>query len=181
MPTKVKSQKIEDLQEKLNRSKIAILVQTQGLSVKDMNELRKRMRTANVEFQVTKNTLLRIASERNELTLDPKLFEGPTTVAYGYDDEIVAAKAVTDYVRTSKVVTVKSAILGGRALNTTQVEGLAKIVGGKDQIRAEVVGAVQSPLSSLYGTLTAPMRELVYILQGRVEQLQGGSEESAQA
>lgn len=181
MPTEAKGQKIEALQEKLGRSTIAILVQTQGLNVKDMRELRKKMRAAKIEFQVTKNTLLRIASERNQMELDRKLFEGQTTIAFSYDDEVAAAKAVQDYVNTSKVVTVKSAIIGGRALNAKQVEGLAKIIGGKDQTKAEVVGALQSPLSSVYSTLTAPMRDLCHVLQARAEQLQGSaSAESAQ-
>ncbi len=66
MPTPAKAEKIEELTEKLSRATVTILVQTQGLTVKDMMELRGRMRAAKIEFQVAKNTLLRIASERNK-------------------------------------------------------------------------------------------------------------------
>ncbi len=61
MPTQAKSEKINELTEKLGHATIAILVQTQGLKVKDMTDLRNKMRTAKLEFQVAKNTLLRIA------------------------------------------------------------------------------------------------------------------------
>src|SRR6266704_827446 len=140
MPTQVKGEKIEELTDKLGRSTIAILVQTQGLNVKGMNDLRGKMRAAKIDLQVVKNTLLRIASERSNMSLDRKLFDGQTTIAFGYGDEITAAKAVADYVRTSKVVTIKSAILGSRSLSQKEVEDLSKISGGKNQAKAEVVG-----------------------------------------
>jgi large subunit ribosomal protein L10 len=175
MPTPAKAKKIEELTEKLGRSSVAILVQTQGLNVKDTNELRRKLRAAQLELQVTKNTLLRIASERNKMQLDRKLFDGQTTVAFGYEDEVAAVKAITDYVRTSKIVTIKSAIIGGQALNPQEVEELAKISGGKNQAKAEVVGILQAPLANTYSTLTAPLRDLCYILQARTDQLNSGS------
>lgn len=174
MPTQAKAEKLEELTEKLSRATVAILVQTQGLTVKDMGELRGKMRAAKLEFQVAKNTLLRIASERNNMTeLDKGIFNGQTAIAFGYDDEVAAAKVVTDYVRGSKIAVLKSAILGGRALNADQVEGLGKIPGGKLQAKAEVVGTVQGPLGSTYGLLTAPLRDLCYVLQARAEQVNG--------
>jgi large subunit ribosomal protein L10 len=174
MPTPAKAEKIEELTEKLGRANIAILVQTQGLTVKDMNDLRGRMRTAKLELQVAKNTLLRIASERNNMTeLDKGIFNGQTTVAFGYEDEVAAAKAVTDYTRTSKIAVLKSGILGGRALTADQVDGLAKLVGGKNQVKAQMVGLLQGPMSTTYSLLTAPLRDLCYILQAHAEQLSG--------
>lgn len=175
MPTQAKAEKIDELVDKVGRAAIIIMVQTQGLSVKDMNDLRNKMRAANLEFQVTKNTLLRIASERNNLTLPRNLFDGQTTVAFGYDDEIAAAKAVADYVGTSKVVTIKSAVIGGRALGSKDVEDLAKISGGKDYAKAQVVGSIQGPLASTYSTLSAPLRDLCYVLQAHADQLNGGN------
>ncbi|WP_165423524.1 50S ribosomal protein L10 [Ktedonosporobacter rubrisoli] len=172
MPTQAKAEKIEELTDKLSRATVAILMQTQGLSVKDMTELRSKMRAAKLELQVTKNTLLRIASERNNMTeVDKGIFNGQTTVAFGYEDEVAAAKAVADYVRTSKVAQLKSAILGGRTLNANQVEDLGKIPGGKDSIKAQVVGTVQGPMSTTYSLLTAPLRDLCYVLQARADQL----------
>jgi large subunit ribosomal protein L10 len=178
MPTQAKAEKIAELAEKLGRAKVTVLVQTQGLSVKEIDDLRRKMRAAKVEFQVAKNTLLRIATERNEWKdLDTSIFNGQTAVAFGYDDEVAAAKAVTDYTSSSRVAVLKSGILGGRKLTAEQVEGLAKIRGGKEQTKAEVVGTLQSPLATTYSLLTAPLRDLCYVLQARADQLGGSSAE----
>jgi large subunit ribosomal protein L10 len=176
MPTQAKAEKIEELTEKLGRAAVTILVQTQGLTVKDMTDLRNRMRAAKIEFQVAKNTLLRIATERNNMTgVDKGIFNGQTAVALGYDDEVATAKAVSDYVRTSKIAVLKSGILGGRTLTANQVEDLARIPGGKNYARAQVVGTIQGPMSTTYSLLTAPMRDLCYVLQAHAEQLNGGA------
>jgi large subunit ribosomal protein L10 len=174
MPTQAKAEKIEEITDKLGRSTIAILVQTQGLNVKGMNDFRSKLHATKIDLQVVKNTLLRIASERNNMSLDRKIFDGQTTVAFGYEDEVTAVKAVSDYVRTSKIVTIKSAILGSRTLSQKQVEDLSKISGGKNQAKAEVVGILQAPLTNIYSTLTAPLRDLCYVLQARADQLNSG-------
>ncbi|GCE48069.1 LSU ribosomal protein L10P [Thermosporothrix hazakensis] len=175
MPTEAKAQKIEELAEKLNRASIAILMQTQGLSVKDMNDLRKKLRDVNVELSVAKNTLLRIAAERNNMTeVDKNIFNGQTTVAFGYDDEVAAAKAVVDFVSGSKIAVLKSGILSGRSLSAEQIEGIGKLKGGKNQTKAEVVGTIQGPLSNFYGLISAPLRDLAYVFQARADQLQKG-------
>ena len=176
MPTQAKTEKIEELADKLNRAAVTILVQTQGLTVKDMNELRGKMRAAKLEFQVTKNTLLRIASERNNMTgVDKNIFNGQTAVAFGYDDEVLAAKTVTDYINTSKVAVLKSAILGGRSLSAEQVQDLGKMPGGKNYAKAQVVGVIQGPMATTYSLLTAPLRDLCYVLQAHADQLNSGS------
>jgi large subunit ribosomal protein L10 len=175
MPTQAKTEKIAELKDRLDRATVTILVQTQGLTVKDMNDLRGKMRAAKVDIQVVKNTLLRIASERSAMTLDRKLFDGQTTAVFGYDDEVAAAKAVANYVRTSKVVTIKSGIIGGRALSSKEVEDLAQLAGGKMQAKANFVGAIQGPLANTYNTLAAPLRDFCYVLQARVDQLNGGA------
>ncbi|WP_376794413.1 50S ribosomal protein L10 [Thermogemmatispora sp.] len=178
MPTPAKAAKIEELAEKLARSRIAILIQTQGLSVKEMNELRSKVRPLNVEVQVAKNTLLRLAVERNQLqAVDPSIFQGQTTVAFGYDDEVAAAKAITDYLQTSNLVVLKAAILGGSHLTPERVEALARITGGKPSAQAQLVGGLQGPLSTTYSLLTAPLRDLCYVLQARAEQLQQQQQE----
>lgn len=178
MPTQAKAEKIDELTGKLGRAVVTILVQTQGLKVKDMNELRSKMRAARIELQVAKNTLLRIATERNQMdNLDKSIFKGQTAVAFGYEDEIATARAVTDYIRTSKIAVLKSGILGGRALTADQVENLAKMSGGKNYAKAQAVGVIQGPLATTYSLLTAPMRDFCYVIQARAEQLKGEATE----
>jgi len=177
MPTQAKAEIIEQLAEKLGRASVTILVQTQGLKVKDMNDLRSKMRAARIDFQVAKNTLLRIATERNHMTgVDTSIFNGQTSVALGYEDEIAAVKAVVDYIRTSRVAVLKSGILGGQTLSAQQIEDLARMPGGKNYAKAQVVGVIQGPLATTYSLLSAPLRDLCYVIQARAEQLQGNAE-----
>jgi large subunit ribosomal protein L10 len=176
MPTEAKNQKIEELSDKLKKATVTILVQTQGLNVKDMNDLRSKMRAARIELQVAKNTLLRIATERNHMTeLDKNMFQGQTTVAFGYEDEVATAKAIGDYIRNAKGVVLKSGILSGRSLTAEQVENLGKLPGGKQQAKADIVGTIQGPLSTTYSLLTAPLRDLCFVLQARADQLNSGA------
>jgi large subunit ribosomal protein L10 len=181
MPTQVKSEKIDELTEKLGRATVAILVQTQGLTVKDMNDLRSKMRAAKIEFQIAKNTFLRIASERNNMVdVDRSIFNGQTAVAFSYDDEVAAAKTVTDYVHGSRVAQLKSAILGGRSLTADQVENLAKMPGGKNYAKAQVVGVIQGPMATAYSLFSAPLRDLCYVIQARADQLDAGATTQAE-
>ena len=114
MPTEAKSAVIDEMQEKLERARGAVLLTTQGLTVAEVTELRRKLRAAGLELHVIKNTLLRIASERAHYQDLSELLHGQTAIALSYDDEIAAAKAITDYLRTArtgKPVTIKAGIL----------------------------------------------------------------------
>jgi len=175
MPTPAKGALIKEMTEKLTRSRSAVLLKTEGLTVAEMQEFRRRLRTAGVELHVIKNTLLRIASEQASYSDISALLRDQTAIALGYDDEVAPAKAITDYLRTartSKPVTIKAGILEHAPITTQQVEDLAKIPP-RDQLRATVVGTLQGPLSQTYSILTAPLRDLVFTLEARIRQLGG--------
>ena len=175
MPTQAKSEAISELTDMLERARGAVLLTTQGLTVGEVTELRRRLRAAGLELHVVKNTLLRIAAERAHYQDLSELLHGQTAIALSYEDEITAAKTITDYLRTArtgKPVTVKAGLLEQAPISARQVEDLAKIPG-KDQLRAQVVGTIHGPLNQLYGLLTAPMRDLVNVLEARVRQLGG--------
>lgn len=175
MPTEAKSAVIDEMTDKLERARGAVLLTTQGLTVSEVTELRRKLRAAGLELHVIKNTLLRIASERAHYKDLSELLHGQTAIALSFDDELAPAKAVSDYLRTArtgKPVTIKAGILEQAPISAKQVEDLAKIPG-KEQLRAEVVGSIHGPLNQLYGVLTAPMRDLVNVLEGRIRQLGG--------
>jgi large subunit ribosomal protein L10 len=182
MPTEAKAHIIEELTERLRRMRAAVLLQTQGLTVAELTDLRRKLGANGIDLQVAKNTLLRIASEQAQLeNLEPVL-HGQTTIALGYGDEVAVAKAISDYIRTARLphpITVKAGILGRSPLSAAQVESLAR-TPARPQLQAELVGALQGPLSQTYGVISAPLRDLVNVLEARIRQL-GGAEEAAQA
>ena len=175
MPTAAKASVIEEMTEKLDRAKSAVLLRTEGLTVAEITEFRRRLSANNVEVHVIKNTLLRIASERAGYKDLTSLLTGQTTIALGFDDEVAAAKTITDYLRTArtgKPMAVKAGILERAPISAEQVSDLAKIPP-RDQLRATVVGSIQAPLSHTYSIISAPLRELVYVLDARIRQLGG--------
>ena len=174
MPTDAKAAVIEEMTEKLKRARAAVLLQTEGLTVAEMSDLRRRLGAQKVELHVIKNTLLRIASERAEYKDISSILQGQTTIALGYDDEVAPAKTISDYLRqvkTVKPVTVKAGILERGPIPASQVEALSK-VPPRDQLRGEVVGTIMGPLNQTYGVLSAPLRDIINVLEARIRQLE---------
>ncbi|HZC79338.1 MAG TPA: 50S ribosomal protein L10 [Ktedonobacterales bacterium] len=175
MPTSEKAAVIEEMTEKLQRARSAVLLQTQGLTVAEMSELRRRLAAAGIELHVVKNTLLRIASERAQYQDLSQILNGQTTIALSYEDEVAPAKTLADYMRqvkTGKPVQVKAGILERGPISATEVDALAK-VPPKEQLHAQVVGAIHGPMNQMYGVITAPLRDLINVLEARIRQLGG--------
>jgi large subunit ribosomal protein L10 len=175
MPTEAKAAVIDEMTEKLKQARAAVLLQTEGLTVAEMQELRRRLRAAGVELYVVKNTLLRIASERASYQDLSNILKGPTSIALSFEDEIAPAKTVFDYmrqVRTGKPIVIKAGILENSPISAAEVDALAK-VPPREQVYAGVVGAIAGPLNQTYGVLTAPLRDLINVLEARIRQLGG--------
>lgn len=173
MPTAAKAQLIEEMTEKLGRARGAVLLQTEGLTVAEAQDLRRKLRAQGVELHVIKNTLLRKATEAANYKDLSALLTGQTAIALSYDDEVTSAKAITDYLKTAKTakpVVVKAGILERGPISAKQVEDLAK-VPSRDQLRAQVVGTFMGPLNQTYGVLSAPLRDLINVLEARIRQL----------
>ena len=173
MPTPAKAAIIDEMTEKLKQSRAAVLLQTEGLTVAEMQELRRRLRAAGVELYIVKNTLLRIASERASYGDLSSILQGPTSIALSAEDEIAPAKIIAEYmrqVRTGKPIVIKAGILENAPISAAEVDVLSK-VPPREQVRAEVVGAIQGPLSQTFGVISAPLRDLINVLEARIRQL----------
>jgi large subunit ribosomal protein L10 len=178
MPTEAKAAMITDLTERLRRMRAAVLMQTQGLTVAEMSDFRRRLSAVGIEVHVAKNTLLRIASEQVGLADLEPILHGQTTIAIGYGDEVAVAKSVSDFITTSRMahpITIKAGILGKQPIAAADVTALAK-TPPREQLHAELVGAIHGPLNQMYGVLTAPMRDLINTLEARIRQLGGDTE-----
>ncbi|HEU0027720.1 MAG TPA: 50S ribosomal protein L10 [Ktedonobacterales bacterium] len=176
MPTAEKAAIIQEMTDKLTRARGAVLIKTEGLTVAETQDLRRRLRAQGIELHVVKNTLLRIASEAAEYQDLSSVLTGQTAIALSYSDEVAAAKAISDYLRTAKTgkpAVVKAGILEKAPITAKQVEDLAKIPP-RDQLRGQVVGTMMGPLNEMYGVISAPLRDLINTLEARIRQLEGG-------
>jgi large subunit ribosomal protein L10 len=177
MPTKAKAQTIEELTELFESAKLIVLTDYRGLNVTDLQGLRRSLRPIDGEFRIAKNTLTRIAAENAGIDgLEPVL-EGPLAIGVANGDIVGFAKAINDFVRTSRVLTVKGGVLDKRFISASQVEGISTLPS-KEVLQATLLGLFKSPMRNTVSVLSGPSRSLAYVLNARAEQL-GGTEAMA--
>ncbi len=179
MPTPQKVKAVEDLTDKMRRAKLAVVTDYRGLSVRDLATLRGTLRPHQVEFTIAKNTLLRIAARNAEVGSDAAdaLLTGPSAIAFCFDDIIQPAKAIADFARTSRILTVRGGMLGADVLEASEIARLATLPG-PEQLRAELVGAIGGTLSQMVGVLNGLLQTFVGTLEAQVEK-QGGAATAA--
>ncbi|MFO7270018.1 MAG: 50S ribosomal protein L10 [Sphaerobacter thermophilus] len=177
VPTPKKVQEVEEISQLLSSATLSILTDYRGLNVADMQGLRAQLRPHQSNIRVVKNTLTAIAAERVGLQELHPLLEGPTALVVAMDDPVQPAKIINDFVRTSRILQIKGAVLEGQVIPAAEVERLATLPP-REVLLGKVVGGLQSPLYGLVGVLAGTIRSLQYVLQARAEQL-GGSEASA--
>ncbi len=174
MPTVQKARTIDELTDQLSRAKLAILTDYRGLKVADLQGLRTTLRPLGAEFRIAKNTLTRIAADRVGITGLEGVMDGPLAIALVYDDIVGASKAMSDFARTSRVLTIKGGVIDNRFINAGDVESLATMPP-REVLLAKFVGLLASPMARTVGVLSGPSRSLAYLLKAREEQLGGGA------
>lgn len=162
---------VSELTDQLSRSLLTIVTDYRGLSVTDLQNLRSQLRPHQAEFRVAKNTLTKRAAKEIKLEGLDSVLEGPTALVFAYDDVAQPAKVIRDFVRTSRVLQVKAAVLEGEVVASERFEVIADLPS-RDELIAKVVGGVAAPMYGLVNVLSGPARSLAYVLQARVNQLE---------
>lgn len=179
MPTQKKIETVAELGEKLRRAQLTIVADYRGLTVADMQNLRAQLRPLGTEVKVAKNTLTAIAARANGLAAIEPALSGPSALIFVYDDLASSAKAVADFVRTSRIMSVRGGLLGGRLVTPEQVTSLATLPPRAD-LQAQALGALVGPVTGLLGLFTSVASSLVSILDQQAKKL-GGDESTAAA
>lgn len=180
MPNAQKQLVISELREIVAESKGAILTDYRGLTVAEVTNLRNKLREHKAEYHVVKNTLFKLAvGDKLTPELEP-LLTGPTAIAFAREDVVAPTKAVLDFLTTLKKpeIKVKGGWIEGKIYSVEQVTALSKLPP-KEQIIAELVGTLQSPVSELVGTLDGIIREFVYTLQAVADKQEPAQETAA--
>ncbi|MCC6382556.1 MAG: 50S ribosomal protein L10 [Dehalococcoidia bacterium] len=173
MPTARKVAMLAEIRDRMQRASIAISADYRGLSVAQLTELRRILRPANVEVKVVKNTLAAMAAEQAGRPEMQQILEGPTAIAFGFGDPVAPVKALTEHLRARRMqVTIHGGWLEGRVLNRAEVESIATLPS-REQLIADVVGKLQSPLYNLAGLLQASIRNFAGLVEARANQLEG--------
>lgn len=157
---------VADLEGRVRNAPILYLTDFAGLDVKAMTELRQQLRDSGAEYLVAKNRLLKRVFGDAELEL-PDVSEhlvGPTGVVFGSDGPVAPAKALTEFAKThDDLPTFKVGLVDQRVVEAAEFVRLAKLPP-KEELLAELAGALQAPLAALVGVLEAKVQETAGLL-----------------
>jgi large subunit ribosomal protein L10 len=161
---------VDELHGKLGSAKAFYLTDFTGLTVKKVTELRRRLRSAGIEYVVVKNTLAERALEGLDLPEVAEFFKGPTAVAIGQADPVAAAKVLVDFAKENdNKPAMKAGVVEGKAYTASEVDRLAKLPG-REQLLAELAGCMEAPMSNLLGVLQAKLTETLGLFEALRDQ-----------
>ena len=159
-----KQQIVEALKEKFAASKVVIVTDYKGLDVSAMNSLRRKLREAQVEYKVVKNSLLVRASENTDAALITDSFKGPSAIALSYDDPVAPAKVLTDFAKENKKLEIKIGVMDGRVIDLDKINALSSLPS-REVLLSQVLSAMNGVPTGLVRTLNAIPAKLLYALQ----------------
>ncbi len=169
-----KQQKEEVLsiyQDWLKRSQAVILVEYTGAKMKDMDNIRAKIRESGGEFHVVKNTLVRrVFSDQGMSVPDGYLLQS-TAISFAFRDPAATAKALAEATKGMGFVKVKGGFIGGQLLSATQVKALAELPP-LPVVRAQLLGVLQAPAGKLVRTIAEPARSLAAVFRAYSEKVQ---------
>jgi len=168
MPNKKNISNVKELTDKLSRAKSIYFTDYLGLNVSDVTSLRKKFFDSNVEYLVVKNTLLKIASDQNKIRLGDELFSGSTAIAISYDEPVLAAKVIKDFLKDHDLPSIKGVLFEGSYLPASEFEKIASLPS-KEESLTKIVVMLKSPVQNIVNLLNSPMVKLVNVLNGLKE------------
>ncbi|MCP6719354.1 MAG: 50S ribosomal protein L10 [Patescibacteria group bacterium] len=163
---KTKEQKkktLEELKEKINRQKAIVFVDFAGLKVRDMFDLRKRLKKVDSQLKVAKKTLIHLAFEDGKLKLNTDELEGEIALVFGYKDGISTAKTVYQFTATNPSLKILGGFFENEFKEAEELIALAKLPS-REELLARLAGSISAPVSNFVSVLNANLKGLIYVL-----------------
>jgi large subunit ribosomal protein L10 len=153
----------EDLHERFSKSAIVVVTDYKGLDVSAMNDLRRKLREEDIEFQVAKNTLLIRAAKDTEVALIQDYFKGPSAVAFSYKDPVAPAKILAQFAKDNKKLEIKGGVLNDKVLDVDAIKALAKLPS-REVLLGQLLSVINEVPSSFVRTIAEIPRSLLNVL-----------------
>ena len=149
-----KNNYIKEMKEVFSKTSSVFVTHYQGLTVKQVDELREEMRKHGILFKITKNRITKLALEGSKFKKLENLFSGPTAVAFS-DDAITSAKILTKFAKKNSNLKIIGGIMEEEPLSVEEVEKIATLPT-LDEARAKIVGILTAPAEKIVSILLAP-------------------------
>ena len=156
-----KQKYIKEMTTQFDKSEAVIVAHYQGLTVSQLDDLRKRMREHGIIFKVTKNRITKLAIEKTKCKELSGLFKGPTAVALS-EDAIMSAKILTKFSKENDNLKILGGIMGKDILDVAGVKNVATLPS-LDEARAKIVGILRSPAQKIASILLAPASKIAIL------------------
>jgi len=169
MPTEAKQATVAELKDELSKARTTIVADYRGLSVSDIQSVRRNLRGEGITYRVVKNRLAKIAAQEAGTGELNELLVGPSALAMGSGDEVTIARTFLDAIKPFRQVAVRGAVLSGKRVDADAVARLATLPT-RDVLLGQLAGGIVAPLSSMASLLAAPLRNLGYALQQVADQ-----------
>lgn len=145
---------IDEIKEKLEKAQSAVVIDYIGTTVEQADAMRKKLREANVDYTVYKNTLMARAIEGTQYEGLKDVLEGPSAIAIGYDDAVAPARVLNGIIKDYKKMSFKAGVIEGTLFDAEGVSSIANLPS-RDEMIAKFMGSIQSPVSKFVRTLQA--------------------------
>ena len=160
---------IEAVKARADKASFAVITDFKGMTVEELTNLRVALRNAGGEYLVVKNTLARIALTDGTHDAIKDKFHDNCGVAFGFDDPVAVAKALSDFAKQSKLFELRCASLDGKALDAAQIDALAKLPN-REQLLGHLLGTMNAVPTNFVSLFANVVRGLLYALKGIEDQ-----------
>ena len=156
---------VKKMKDFFTKNESVLVTHYKGLTVKQIDELRKEMRNENITFQVTKNKITKLALDGTKCSKLKDMFSGPTAVAFS-EDAIISAKILTNFSKNYSNLKILGGIMGDEVLNKEDVAKIATLPT-LDEARGKIVGILQGAAKKIISILLAPGSKIAILAHAK--------------
>lgn len=160
---------VEELHEKFSKSEVVILTDYKGLDVDSINDLRRKLRESQIQYQVVKNSLLIRASKDTDIELIKDRFKGPSAVAMSFEDPVSPAKVLTQFTGENEKLEIKAGVMNGKVLDVSAIKALSALPS-REVLIGQLLSIMNGVPTSFVRALVDVQRRLLNVMMAIKEQ-----------
>ncbi len=163
-----KAEAVEAIKETFSKMSSAVFVNYAGMTVSEVSDLRNQFRAKGVQYQVLKNTLIKLAMDGESYADDLSgALKGMTAVAFSFEEPSAAARIIKAYRKGNEKLVIKAGLMDGAVMDEKGVEHQLATLPSKDEARSMLLATFMAPAQTMVRLLTVPLRDMVGVLDAK--------------